>query len=138
MDLKLKIFLLLIIFFQLFLIVKTVRKKRLSMRCGGFWIFLLLIMTLVVIFPNFLFILSDFFGFEVASNMIFLVGFFFLFSIIFILTTSISIQNHKIKILIQDFIIKKLIILNLLLSYMQVIILIFLIEQIEFMFMYIN
>lgn len=102
MDLKLKIFLLLILFLQLILIVKTIRLKRLSMRYGGFWIFILIILSFVVIFPEILFKLSDFLGFEVASNMIFLVGFFFLFSIIFILTTSLSKQNNKIKILIQE------------------------------------
>ena len=41
-------------------------------------------------------------GFEKASNMMFLIGFFFLFYISFIITTSISIQNEKIKLLIQE------------------------------------
>lgn len=34
--------------------------------------------------------------------MIFLLGFFFLFYVSFIITTSISIQNEKIKTLIQE------------------------------------
>ena len=34
--------------------------------------------------------------------MMFLIGFFFLFYISFIITTSISIQNEKIKLLIQE------------------------------------
>ncbi len=102
MDFTLKIFLLLILLFQFILIVKTIRRKKLSMKYGSFWIFLLIIMAIVVIFPNILFKLSNLFGFEVASNMIFLIGFFFLFYIIFILTTSISIQNEKIKLLIQE------------------------------------
>ncbi len=102
MDLTLKLFLICLLLFQLFLIVRTIKKKKLSMKYGSFWIFLLILMTIVVIFPSILFKASEFFGFEVASNMIFLIGFFFLFYIIFILTTSISIQNEKIKLLIQE------------------------------------
>ena len=59
-------------------------------------------MMLVVIYPNIIFKISELFGFEKASNMIFLLGFFFLFYIIFILTSSLSIQNNKIKLLIQE------------------------------------
>ena len=73
-----------------------------SMRYGSFWIFLLILMSIAVIFPNILISISDYFGFEVASNMIFLVGFFFLFYIIFILTISLSKQKDQIKSLIQE------------------------------------
>lgn len=59
-------------------------------------------MTLIAIFPNIVFSLSKIFGFEASSNMVFLLGFFFLFYVIFILTISISIQNEKIKLLIQE------------------------------------
>ncbi len=102
MKLHLQIFLLLLLLFQLLLIIRTLKNKKLSMRYGSFWIFLLLLMVIVVIFPSILFKISSIFGFEVASNMIFLIGFFFLFYIIFILTISISVQNEKIKLLIQE------------------------------------
>lgn len=102
MNISLKIFLLILLLLLLFLIVRTVKIKKLSMKYGSFWIFLILIMVIVVLFPELLFKLSNIFGFEVASNMIFLLGFFFLFYIIFILTISISIQNDKIKLLIQE------------------------------------
>lgn len=102
MMIQLQIFLLIFLLFQLLLIIKTIKNKRLSMKYGSLWIFLLLLMAIVVIFPKILFKLSHLFGFEVASNMVFLVGFFFLFYIIFILTISISIQNEKIKVLVQE------------------------------------
>ena len=73
-----------------------------SIRYGSFWIFLLILMSIAVIFPNILINISNFFGFEVASNMIFLIGFFFLFYIIFILTISLSKQKDQIKTLIQE------------------------------------
>ena len=97
MKLHLQFFLLLLLLFQLLLIIRTLKNKKLSMRYGSFWIFLLLLM-----FPSILFKISSIVGFEVASNMIFLIGFFFLFYIIFILTISISVQNEKIKLLIQE------------------------------------
>ena len=102
MPKQLQIFLLLLLFVQLLLIVRTIKTKKLSIKYGSFWMMLLIIMAFVVIFPSVLFKISNFFGFEVASNMIFLIGFFFLFYIIFILTMSISVQNEKIKLLIQE------------------------------------
>ena len=102
MNISLKIFLLVLLLLLLFLIIKTIKSKKLSMKYGSFWIFLIIIMVIIVIFPQLLFKISNIFGFEVASNMIFLLGFFFLFYIIFILTISLSIQNNKIKTLIQE------------------------------------
>lgn len=102
MNLSLKLFLLLIIFLQLVLIIHTIKSRRMSMRYGSFWIFILLIMVIAVIFPNMFITISNFFGFEVASNMIFLIGFFFLFYLIFILTMSLSKQNLIIKNLTQE------------------------------------
>ena len=102
MRLALTIFLLFLLFIQLILIIHTIKKKKLSIKYGSFWILAILLMAIIVIFPSFLFNISSLFGFEVRSNMIFLLGVFFLFYIIFILTTSISIQNEKIKLLIQE------------------------------------
>lgn len=102
MNISLKLFLIILLLLLLFLIVKTIKNKKLSMKYGSFWIFLIMVMAIIVIFPNFLFKVANIFGFEVASNMIFLLGFFFLFYIIFVLTISLSIQNNKIKVLIQE------------------------------------
>ena len=102
MDLSLKLFLFLLILLQLVLIIHTIKSRKMSMRYGSFWIFILILMSIAVLFPNILINLSNFFGFEVASNMIFLVGFFFLFYIIFILTMSISKQHTTIKNLTQE------------------------------------
>lgn len=102
MNIVLKISLLLLLIFQLFLIIRTVKKKKLTMKYASFWIILIILMGIVVIFPNIVFKLSSLAGFEEASNMIFLLGFFFLFYVSFIITTSISIQNEKIKLLIQE------------------------------------
>lgn len=98
----LKIFLLIILFLQLILIIHTTKKRKFSIKYATMWILLVFMMMIVVIFPNILYGASNFLGFEVTSNMIFLLAFFFLFYMIFILTASISIQNEKIKLLIQE------------------------------------
>ena len=99
---NLSVFLILMLIIQLLLIGLTIKQKKLSIKFGSFWIIMVLIMIILVLFPSFIYSLSDFFGFETSSNMLFLLGFFFLFYISFILTTTISIQNEKIKNLIQE------------------------------------
>ena len=88
--------------FQLYLIVNTVRKKQISMKYASLWIILILAMCVVVIFPTIVMYLSKIMGFETTSNMVLLLGFFFSFYMIYIHTISISIQNEKIKLLIQE------------------------------------
>lgn len=102
MNLSLKLFLFLILLLQLFLILYTIKSKKMSMRYGSFWIFILVLLSIAIIYPNMFISMSNFFGFETTSNMIFLIGFFFLFYIIFILTISLSKQQSVIKILIQE------------------------------------
>lgn len=102
MSITLKITLLILLFIQLVLIMSRVKRKRFTMRYAVFWIILIGIMSLVVIFPTFVFKLSHFAGFEKSSNMIFLLSFFFLFYLSFIITTMVSNHNDKIKILTQE------------------------------------
>lgn len=102
MNTTLNIFLILILLLQIVLIVSFIKRKKLTMKYASLWLFLIFIMILVVIFPTIVFKLSELSGFEKTSNMIFLLGFFFLFYIVFIITASISIQNIKIKKLTQE------------------------------------
>lgn len=102
MSITLKLFLLSILFVQLVFIIFVVRKNKLTIKYASFWIILMILLAFVTIFPNIVFRLSEILGFEKASNMVFLLGFFFLFYIIFILLVSISIQNEKIRLLVQE------------------------------------
>ena len=99
---SLNLFLILLLIFQLLLIISTLKRKKLSISFGSLWIVMVILMIILVIFPNIIYKISDFFGFETSSNMLFLLGFFFLFYISFILTTTISMQNDRIKQLIQE------------------------------------
>ena len=102
MSTTLKITLIILLIFQLILIMNRVKRKKMTITYASFWLFLIILMGIIVIFPGIVFKLSNIAGFEEASNMIFLLGFFFLFYVSFIITTSISIQNEKIKTLIQE------------------------------------
>ena len=102
MSPSLKIFLFLFLLIQLFLILKTIKIKKMTIRYGSFWIFIIVLLGVAIVFPNIFITLSNFFGFETTSNMIFLIGFFFLFYLIFILTISLSKQHSVIKILVQE------------------------------------
>lgn len=102
MNDNLKLFIVIIILLNLILIIRTLKLKRISIRYGVLWITLLILLLFVGLFPNLFIYVSDFFGFESASNMVFLLGFFFLFYLNFLLITNISLLNDKIKILIQE------------------------------------
>ena len=102
MNFSLKISLIVLLVIQLFLIIGRMKKKKMTIKYACFWIILVFIMALVVIFPETIFKLSEKVGFVEPSNMVLLLGFFFLFYLSFIITTSISIQNEKIKTLIQE------------------------------------
>ena len=102
MSIKLKIFLVILILLQFILVIRIVKKKRLTMKYASFWLLLSIVMTIVVIFPRPLFMISKLIGFEVTSNMIFIIGFFVLCYISFVITTTISTQNEKIKNIVQE------------------------------------
>lgn len=102
MNITLKIFLIALLVVQILLIVQTVKRKKMTIRYASFWLVAIALMCMVVVFPNFLFKLTELVGFEKTSNMVFLLGFFFLFYVSFIITTTVSVQNKKIKNLIQE------------------------------------
>ncbi len=102
MNNRLQLFLTIIIFIQIYFIIKRIRRKKLSIRFGILWIFFTLIMEFGILFPKFIFYISDFFGFEAASNMILILFIFFLFYVSLLLSIRISKQNDQIKTLVQE------------------------------------
>lgn len=102
MTTSLKIFLILVLCFQLFSMLKKTREKKLTMKYASFWIVLVVVMILLVIFPNIIYETSKFIGFEKPSNMVLVIGMLFLLYVSFVITITISIQNEKIKKLVQE------------------------------------
>ena len=102
MNLTLRIFLIILLLTQLLLIVHHVKYKKISMKYASMWLVVIFCLIIVCIFPSLVIILSQYLGFEAPSNMVFLIGFFVLSYISFILSISISLQNIRIKNLIQE------------------------------------
>lgn len=102
MSITLKISLIVLLLLSIVLIVRRLKHQNISIRYGVLWILLIFLLIISVAFSKVYFILSDFLGFEKPSNMIFLLGFFLLFYLIFILLTSISKLNDKVKNLVQE------------------------------------
>ena len=102
MNLTLRIFILILLFTFLVLIIKKVNQKGISVRYASLWIVVILLLMLVDLFPNVILHLASLLGFETASNMFFLLGFFVLAYMVFSITIALSKQNEKIKTLIQE------------------------------------
>lgn len=102
MKLSLRIFLIILLLIQMFLIIHRIKSKKISMKYASLWILVIFLLILASIFPSIIINLSKLFGFEASSNMVFLLGFFVMFYIAFILSISISKQNEKVKCLIQE------------------------------------
>ncbi len=102
MQLKLKLFLIIIcLIFDLF-IYRKVEKGKLQLRYSLVWYLVSLLLMLFTIFDNILNPIKDFLGFETTSNMIFLLGFFLLSLIVFSVYIKLSEQNIRITKLTQE------------------------------------
>lgn len=102
MNITLRIFLIVLLIVQVILIIHKIKSKKISMKYGSLWLIVFMLLIIVSIFPTIIINISKLLGFEAASNMVFLIGFFVLSYINFTLSISISIQNEKIKNLIQE------------------------------------
>jgi hypothetical protein len=89
-----------ILIFLTFLII-LINKKSFSLRYSLIWFFALIVMLIISIYPKILMSIAMFFGFEIASNALFSVLFFFVISILVSVTSIISKQSERIKSLTQ-------------------------------------
>lgn len=102
MNNSLFIFLLIIVLGMMLLVLRIVKKKNLSLKYGSLWLCLLALLFIPLFLPNFFISISSLLGFEKLINLLFLLGFFFLFYISFLLTTILSKQAEQIKKLTQE------------------------------------
>lgn len=107
MQLKLKLFLIIIcLIFDCF-IYNKIKTSKIQLKYSLVWIFLTFILIVLSVFDSLLDPIKNFLGFETVSNMIFLIGFFLLALITFSLSTKLSEQNMKITKLTQELAILK-------------------------------
>jgi len=102
MSIRLKIFLIVLcILFDINLYSKVL-KKKLDFKLGLSWFFVTIGLILAAAFDNVLVLFKDLLGFEILSNMIFLIGFGCLSLITLSLCMKVSVQNEKIVKLTQE------------------------------------
>ena len=88
--------------FLLIIIIYLLRRGRISIKYSLVWIFTGFAMLIATIIPYFMDNIANFLGFELASNMVFMMLISFLMLITLSLTVIVSSQSEKIRLLIQE------------------------------------
>lgn len=107
MNIRLKIFLIVICLLFIAFLIRKVGKKKIELRFCLPWMLISMFLMLITIFDKALIPIKNFFGFEELSNMIFLVGFGCLILIVLSLTTKLSLLNSRVIDLTQELAILK-------------------------------
>lgn len=83
-------------------IFNLVRRNKLSMKYALVWLATAFAMLVAVLIPNFLDLVAKLLGFELVSNMLFLIGMLLLMCISLSLTMIVSKQSNMIRLLTQE------------------------------------
>lgn len=102
MSLTLRIDLIIITMIYLFLIVMSVKKRKMQSSMSIFWIVTGILLIIALAIPNLIEIVSKFLGFEKTSNMVFCITIFIAFYLIFNLTLLLAKQSNRNITLIQE------------------------------------
>ena len=102
MDIRMRIFIGVIMVLAIIYVCHEIRKKRIDLRHALIWLIVGCLLLLMDIFPGILTGLSGFFGFELPVNMLFFLGFLLSIMILFALTAKVSKLYDQNKKLVQD------------------------------------
>ena len=102
MQISLKLVLIIITLIYIFLILKSIKKKKLQMSFSLFWLITGILLIIALVIPNLVENISKTLGFEVPATMIFCLTIFVSFYLIFSLTVALSKENKKNTLLIQE------------------------------------
>lgn len=102
MHISLNIVLIIITLIYIFLILKSIRKKKLQMSFSVFWLITGILLIIALLIPNLVENISKILGFEVPANMVFCLTIFVSFYLIFNLTIGLSKENKKNTMLVQE------------------------------------
>ena len=101
MDLRIQLFLFVILVLSMIAILNMIRKKALELKYALAWLFVGVGVILATFFPGLTHVLSEFLGINSPINMLFFLGFLFSLVILFLLTIAISRMSKRIKELAQ-------------------------------------
>ena len=102
MSSNLRIGIAILILFSIIIIIKNIKDKKLQLSFSIFSIIIGFLMVIALAVPSVLENLANLFGFEVTSNMLFLVAIFITFYLIFRLMIILSAEYKKNVKLIQE------------------------------------
>ena len=102
MTLNLKIALTIMVLVYVFLILKTIRSKKLQLSFSIFWLVSGFLLLIAILIPNLIEYLTKLLGFEMPVNMLFCITIFIEFYLIFNLTVKLSNENKKNILLTQE------------------------------------
>lgn len=101
-SLTLKIVLIILTLLYLYIVVKSVRKRKLQTSFSIFWIITGIILIIATLFPEPIEYIANILGFEKTSNMIFCLAIFIAFYLVFNLTILLSKEFNRNIGLIQE------------------------------------
>jgi len=102
MSISLQLVSLLFILVILFFVIYILRKGRITVKYSLIWIFAVVVLLLLLLFPKLFIELTKILGFNVGSNMVFAGLIAMLMFINLSLTVIISGQSNKVRLLIQE------------------------------------
>lgn len=95
-------FLCIFVIFFLILVFHSLIHQKISVKQGLRWLGVVLIMALALAFPNLFATISTLIGFEITSNMIFIIGFFALLFMTYFMSVELTQQKKNIALLSQE------------------------------------
>lgn len=101
MTTQLRVLLIIMLLLTGAVVVRQIKKKNLALQYTISWLFLLLVILIVAIFPAILGWLSSLMGIELPINMVFFLGFVFTLIIMYRLTEAASKMSREITDLTQ-------------------------------------
>ncbi len=102
MSITLRVALIIITVIYLYLIISSVKKRKMQSSIAIFWIITGILLMVAILIPNFIELISNLLGFEQTSNMIFCLTIFIAFGLIFSLTMILTKQANRTILLIQE------------------------------------
>ena len=102
MSLRLRIFLIISALIFIIGIANSIKKNDVNIKYSLIWLFSGVLIIIVTIIPNLLEILSNFLGFELVSNMIFLLAILVSLVLSYSFTVILSRHAKRIRLLTQE------------------------------------
>ena len=107
MTTVLRIGLILISIMSFFIIVRKIRKSKIRIEDGLFWVVFAIILIVFAVFPGVIYFISDFVGAKSPANIVYLIIIGMLLIKLFFMSIQISLLENKVMNLAQEMALKE-------------------------------